>query len=267
MENSEIISEPTQCAEIMNNFIIDTSLELDVNRAMHISCSNAVGPILKAIGTYKDHSSILEINFKHCPKSHFNFETAAESLILSIIKDLDSSKSYQKGNIPPYIIKNNKNIYSSFIIAVISNCILSDIFPPNLKDADITPTFKKGDRLLKTNYRPISILPTLSKIYEKVLHIQIYEYFNTIFSKFLCGFRKGISTRHCLLYMLEKIRRYLDKGLKTGILLTDLSKAFNSISHGLLLAKLHAYGFSKISLNLIYNYLKGRRQRTKIRES
>ena len=94
--------------------------------------------------------------------------------------------------------------------------------------------------------------------------IQIYEYFNTIFSKFLCGFRKGISTQYCLLYMLENIRRYLDKGLKTGILLTDLSKAFGSISHGLLLAKLHAYGFSKISLNLIYNYLTGRRQRTKI---
>ena len=67
--------------------------------------------------------------------------------------------------------------------------------------------------------------------------------------------------------MLEKIRGYLDKGLKTGILLTDLSKAFGSISHGLLLAKLHAYGFSKISLNLIYNYLTGRRQRTKIGDS
>ena len=78
------------------------------------------------------------------------------------------------------------------------------------------------------------------------------------------GFRKGISTQHCVLYMLEKIPRYLDKGHKTGILLTDLSKAFGSISHGSLLAKRHAYGFSKISLNLIYNYLTGRRQRTKI---
>ena len=143
MENSEIISEPTQCAEIMNNFFSDTALKLDVNRAMHTSCSNAVGPILKAIETYKDHPSILEINLKHYPKSHFNFEPAAESLILSIIKDLDSTKSYQKGNMPPYILKNNKNIYSSFITADISNCILSGIFPPNLKDADITPTFKK----------------------------------------------------------------------------------------------------------------------------
>ena len=100
MENSEIIFEPTQCAEIMNNFFSDTALKLDVNRAMHRSCMNDVDPILKAIEMYKDHPSILEINLKHYPKSHFNFEPAAESLVLSIIKDLDSTKSYQKGNIP-----------------------------------------------------------------------------------------------------------------------------------------------------------------------
>ena len=132
--------------------------------------------------------------------------------------------------------------------------------------ADITPIFKKDDRLLKINYRPVSILPTLSKIYEKILYMQIYEFFNNIFSKYLCGFRKCHITRHCLLFMLENLRRYPDKGFKTGILLTDLSKAFDSISHDLLLAKLNAYGFNKNSLNLINDYLTGRRQRTKIRD-
>ena len=94
--------------------------------------------------------------------------------------------------------------------------------------------------------------------------MQIYEFFNNIFSKYLCGFRKCHSTQHCLLFMLENLRRYLDKGFKTGILLTDLSKAFDSISHDLLLAKLNAYDFTKNSLNLINDYLTGRRQRTKI---
>ena len=98
----------------MNNLFSDTALKLDVNRAMHISCSDAVDPVLKAIETYKDNPSILEINLKHYPKSHFNFEPAAESLILSIIKDVDSSKSNQKGNIPQYILKYNKNIYLLF---------------------------------------------------------------------------------------------------------------------------------------------------------
>ena len=145
-----------------------------------------------------------------------------------------------------------------------NRCIYNGIFPNNLKHADITPAFKKAERLRKINYRPVSILPTLSKVDEKLLYQQIYKYFNGIFSKYLCGFRKGHSTQHCLLFMLESIKNALDKG--QSILLTDLSKAFDCISHDLLLAKLHVYGFSKQSLNLVSNYLCDRIQRTKIGE-
>ena len=146
----------------------------------------------------------------------------------------------------------------------LNKCIYNGILPNNLKHADITPTFKKIERLHKTNYRPISILSTLSKVYEKLFYNQIYNYFNGIFSKYLCGFRKGQSTHHCLLFMLESLRNALDKGLCTVFLLTDLSKAFVFMSHDLLTAKLHAYGFSKTSLNLISNYLCDRIQRTKL---
>ena len=66
----------------------------------------------------------------------------------------------------------------------------------------------------------------------------------TVFFQNTCGFRKGHSTEHCLLFMLDRLKKALDKGLSTGILLTDLSKAFDSISHDLLIAKLNAYGFS-----------------------
>ena len=110
-----------------------------------------------------------------------------------------------------------------------------------MKYADIIPTFKKNERLHKTNYRPISILPTLSKVYEKLLFHQTYKYFNNIFSKYLCGFRKGQSTQHSLLYMLEALKKALDKRLFSGILLTDLSKTFDCISHDLLIAELRAF--------------------------
>ena len=153
---------------------------------------------------------------------------------------------FQKNDIPPKILKANEDICSIVLTADINRCIKNGTFPDILKKADITPTFKKDDRLIKSNYRPISILPTLSKLYEKVLYKQMYEYFNTIFSKYLCGFRKGQSTQHCLLYMLENLRKALDKGMYTGILLTELTKAFDSLSHDLLIAKLNSYGFFHI---------------------
>ena len=82
-------------------------------------------------------------------------------------------------------------------------------------------------------------------------------------SKYQCGFRKGYSTQHCLLLMLEKWKRVVDNGKIFGILLTDLSKAFDCLFHELPLAKLHAHGFSISALRLIYSYLANRKQRTK----
>ena len=83
-------------------------------------------------------------------------------------------------------------------------------------------------------------------------------------SKHQCGFRKVHNTQYCLLKMLEKWKSAVDRGKSFGALLTDLSKAFDCLSHDLLLAKLHAYGFSLSALKLIHSYLKNRKQRTKI---
>ena len=85
--------------------------------------------------------------------------------------------------------------------------------------------FKTFERVFKTNWSAVSILHTLSKIYEKLFYKQIYEYFDKIFSNCLCGFRKGNITLHCLLFMLEKLKKALDNGQCTGILLIDLTKA------------------------------------------
>ena len=86
-------------------------------------------------------------------------------------------------------------------------------------------------------------------------------------SKYQCGFRKGYSTQYCLLAMIEKWKSAVDKGKPFSALLTDLSKAFDCLSHELLLAKLHAYGFSIAALRLIHSYLTNRWQRTKINMS
>ena len=101
------------------------------------------------------------------------------------MNNIDSSKAYQKGNIPPKLLKENDDICTIVLYPDINRCIEKRKFPNNFKKADITPSFKKDDCLLKCNYRPLSILPTLSKIYEKALYQQIYEYFNAIFSKYI----------------------------------------------------------------------------------
>ena len=89
-------------------------------------------------------------------------------------------------------------------------------------------------------------------------------FFNNIFSNQQCGFRKGCSTQHCLLVMLETWKRSVDKGNVFDALLTDLSKAFDCLDHELLTAKLNAYGFTLSALRLINDYLSNRKQRTKI---
>ena len=125
----------------------------------------------------------------------------------------------------------------------------------------------KGDKECKTNHRSVSVLPNMSKILERIIFRQISNYMESFLSRYQCGFRKGFSTQHSPLFMLEKWKRAVDNGKVFGILLTNLSKAFDSLSHENLLAKLHAYGFSISALRLIYSYLANRKQRTKINSS
>ena len=122
-------------------------------------------------------------------------------------------------------------------------------------------------RQKKDNYRPVSILPVISKIFERIIFDQIPSYIDSFLSPFLSGFRQGFSTQHCLIVMLERWRNALDNNSKAGAFLTDLSKAFDCINHDLLIAKLNVYGFGHESLAYIYSYLSERKQRTKINNS
>ena len=133
-----------------------------------------------------------------------------------------------------------------------------------MKLANVTPVFKKGARTSKNNYRPVSILPILSKLFERLISKQLSEFFESILSKFQCGFRKGYGAQHCLLMMLETWKEATDNNKAFGALLTDLSKAFDCLSHDLLIAKLHAYGLDLASLKILQDYLTNRKQRTKV---
>ena len=110
-------------------------------------------------------------------------------------------------------------------------------------------------------------MSTASKVYERCLYDQVNEYFQSLFSKFQCCFRKGHSAQQCLLVLIEKCGKVLDKRGFAGLVLTDLFKVFDCINHELLIAKLHSYGFDIKSLELIHSYLHDRIQRVKINSS
>ena len=106
----------------------------------------------------------------------------------------------------------------------------------------------------------------MSKIYEKLLQKQINNYIENILSPYLCGYMKGYSTQHALICLTEKWKKILDEKGFCGAVLMDLSKAFYTKNHELLIAKVHAFGFEKSALKLLLNYLSNRWQRTKINE-
>ena len=140
---------------------------------------------------------------------------------------------------------------------------LTKSFPDALKVADIIPVFKKEDPNNKGNYRPISLLPIISKIFERVLFEQIEKFSEKILSRKLRGFRKNHSTQHALLNLLKNWQKFLDKSGVIGTVLMDLSKAYDCLPHDLLIAKLAVYGFEDSATSLISDYLS---KRVKINE-
>ena len=133
---------------------------------------------------------------------------------------------------------------------------------------EISSLFKSEDSFIKKNYRPITVLPAVSKVYERIIQDQIIPFMEPVMSVYLCGFRKGYSTQHALMRLIEKCREILDKNGHAGALLMEHSKAVDCLDHDLLrIAKLHAHGFSRSALELIYSYLTERKQRLKVNGS
>ena len=128
----------------------------------------------------------------------------------------------------------------------------------------MSPVFKKKGKTFVENYRPVSVLPTVSMIFERTLQKQISDYIGKILSPFLCGYRKCFSTQYALLTTIKRWKFCLDKQGFPGALLMDLSKAFDTINHKLLIAKSHAYGFSTDALEVLLSYLQDRWQIVRI---
>ncbi len=149
------------------------------------------------------------------------------------------------------------SILTKPITDLINLSISQSSVPDNFKVAKLKPLFKKGSKLDPRNYRPISLLPLISKIYEKVIRDQTLSFLNEnkLLHQYQSGFRKFHSTDTCLTYLNDKILKGIDSNLMTGLILIDLQKAFDTIDHEILLKKLVHLGFSKESIKLFRSYL------------
>ena len=267
IDGNKIISKDMDVAEKLNEFFSNAVKNLDIIGYEPEIPEIDMDEVTNVIFKFRNHPSVVKIKETIDITERFSFLTTNIADFATEIHNLNVNKPTTFNNIPVKLIIENCDLLSPHITKIYNDSILSFNFPTSLKMAEITPAHKKGDKTKMDNYRPVSILPSISKLFERNMHDQIYAYMDSHLSKYLCGFRKGYSTQHCLIFMLEKFRKALDKRMIAGALLTDLSKAFDCLNHDLLIAKLEAYGFTYASLAYIYSYLSGRKHRTKVNNS
>ena len=259
-ENDEIISDSTKVCEVFNDFFC--------NVAEKIGFEDKITSASTSIEKHKLHPSILKIKgkFGEVPKP-FTFHQVPTEVVQKKLKCINIRKATGYDNIPGKLLRLAHSELAMPLANLINKCIVLNNFPVNMKCAEVSPIYKKEDNLIKGNYRPVSVLTTVSKIYESVVNDQMIEFFITIFDDFLGAFRKGYSCQSLLIKLIDDWKKSLDNNEKVGAIFMDLSKAFDCLPHGLLVAKLDAYGFSPSACELIASYLSNRRQRVKISNS
>ena len=183
--------------------------------------------------------------------------------VIIIIKSLKNKRAHIN-TIPISVLKYLSNLISPIISNIINKSIQSSNFPHSLKNARVTPIFKSGDKSKPNNYRPISVLPNLSKIFEKFIYKQLYKYLemNNILYKHQYGFRNKMSTNQAIINHLHYLYDSLDSGNTVFSLFLDFRKAFDTVDHKILLSKLNSYGIRGPVLDLFKSYLSDRRQVT-----
>ena len=204
IENEDLVSDDAEVANWLNNFFsnIFKNLEIpeyEVEDGLHLNMNSH--PTLKVVFKKKNHPSIISIK-RFCHQvSNFNFYCIDKYTVLKEIRGLSTTKASQDTDLPVKILKENANYFAEFICIQFNDSVNSSKFPFSFKCANITPIFKNESRNHKTNYISVSILPIVSKIFEKILNNQLSTYFEKILSKFQCSFRKGFSTQHFHSYL------------------------------------------------------------------
>jgi hypothetical protein len=196
----------------------------------------------------------------------FNEITAFE--VHKTIQSMKNSNSKTADLISINLLKKISLFISDALCYIFNLSVYLGIFPDALKIADVIPLHKKNSKFDPNNYRPISLLPTFSKIFEKIMKTRFISFLdkNNFFSKNQFGFRNGKNTEEALLKFCSEINTGLDKKLYCAALYIDISKAFDTVNHSILLKKFYKIGFRGFILKWLDSYLQNRKQCVKIND-
>ena len=209
--------------------------------------ANDIASVDAIINNYKNHPSINQIRKECSNPKIYSFPEAKKEEINILIKRLNPKKATGPDGIPLKIIKLSA-VIDKHLTNIINTDLESSCFSENAKISPVKPIYKKESRSDKNNYRPVSILNSFSKIYERFINDKLLNHVNGILSDFVFAYRSKYSSNHMILRLIEEWKEKLDKEFFAGAVLMDLSKAFDCIPHDLLIAKLNAYGFDRKSL-------------------
>ena len=245
--DSEIITHHTEIANYINNYFTNIGKNL----------ADKIPSVPE-----------IPVNAKDCPS--FYFQLVDKNRVLTELKNLNENKSEGLDLIPARLVKQSATYLCQPLTHIINLIIKSGVIPNELKVAKILPFYKnKGDKLLCSNYRPISILPVYSKILEKIICKQLNEHLNLhkILSVSQFGFQQKKGAQDALFKFSDQSFKALNDSLVILGIFIDFSKAFDTINHNILLQKLRDYNFDSHSISLIQNYLTNRTQHVIIENS
>ena len=224
---------------------------------------NVANEILKDSEGYSSSSELFESTLKKLPKPNkvFKFRRITPKDVVDHVSKLKTSRSRA---IPTRFLKDRINEIAHTLSFLFNQSTDQGIFPSNLKIASVCPIYKgEGTKEDPSNYRPISVLPIIARVSEKVIHNQLYAHVqNVIFSKHQSGFHPNHSTESSALKSTDRWLLNIDQGKYNIVVFIDLRKAFDTMNHKILLNKLEYYGVSDKELNWFKSYLDDRKQFT-----
>ena len=223
-----------------------------------------IGPNLAS--SIDDSNTSFRLFVKPAKSKLDRFKFVSVSRVIKLLNGLSNCKATGLDKISGRILKVAANSIAPSLTHIFNHGLISNCFPDEWKMARLVPIHKKGPRDLIENYRPISILPVISKIMERILSEQIYQYLsdNSLLTEYQYGFRKMHSTVSALLDSTNSWYVNMDRKMFNLVVLLDLKKAFDTIDHSILLSKLELYGITGNALSMIRSYLSGRNKKCQL---